>query len=312
MSLQELHDGFFSGALDMATYAAAMQPLHRQLLDYANLLPATDVARIEIADGQVVLTCRSTGLKLCYEDPLDRYAVLSLLNFGKYEAADTTALLRFAEGLAGAEPFTFLDIGANMGWYALSLAQRFPAATVHAFEPVPATFRILERNLALNGFANVTLHNQGLADRPGTQTIYCDPRISGRASGRNLVEDPAALPVPCAFTRLDDFVQAHGVRPDLVKVDVEGAELLVFRGGLETLAAHRPLILAEMLRKWARKFGYHPDEIIALLAGLGYVCTFMEDRRMLELAAMTEAVNAKNFFFLHRDRHAALLAGQGR
>ena len=309
MTLQDFHDDFFGGALDLAAYVAAMQPLHRQLLDYARFLPCTDIARIEISEGQVLFTSRSTGLKLCYDDPQDRYASLTLLNFGNYEPADTATLLQFATALAGAAPFTFLDIGANMGWYALNVAARFPAASVHAFEPVPATFRSLEKNLAANGFTNVSLHNLGLMDRAGAQAFFVDPRISGRASARNLVEDPEARPIECQVTRLDDFVQRHGIRPDLLKVDVEGAELMVFRGGLECLAAHRPLIMTEMLRKWSRKFGYHPNETIGLLGGLGYRCFFMDTGRLLELETMTETVLPTNFFFLHRDRHAALMGG---
>ena len=306
MTLQDFHDDFFGGALELQAYVAAMQPIHRQLLDDAGYRPCTDIARIEISEGQVVLTSRSTGLRLCYADPVDRYGSLTLLNFNNYETVDTTALLRFAGALAGTGPFTFLDIGANMGWYALNLAARFPAARVHAFEPVPATFRSLERNLALNGFGNVELHNLGLMDETGGQTFFCDPRISGRASARNLVDDPAARPVDCPVSRLDDFVRDHGVRPDLLKVDVEGAELMVFRGGLETLAAHRPLIMTEMLRKWSRKFGYHPNEVIGLLAGLGYRCYFVDGSRLVELVAMDETVLPTNFFFLHGDRHAAL------
>jgi FkbM family methyltransferase len=307
MTLQEIHDRYWTGGMDMTAYVTEMQTHHVQLLDYAAFLPGSDIARIEITDGCVVLTSRSTGLKFRYEDRFDRYSALTLLNLGAYESVDCGALLRFAGALAGDGPFTFLDIGANGGWYALNLAQRFPAATVHAFEPVPATFRGLALNLEANGFSNVRLHNLGLMNEEGTQPFFFDPTISGRASARNLVDDPEALPVACPVTRLDTFARAHGLAPDVVKVDVEGAELMVFQGGLETLARHRPLIMAELLRKWARKFGYHPDAVIALLAGLGYRCFFLEEGKLVELLAMTEDVVATNFFFLHQDKHAALL-----
>ena len=85
MTLQDFHDDFFGGALELQAYVAAMQPIHRQLLDYAGYLPCTDIARIEISEGQVVLTSRSTGLRLCYADPVDRYGSLTLLNFNNYE-----------------------------------------------------------------------------------------------------------------------------------------------------------------------------------------------------------------------------------
>jgi len=308
MSLQDIRQRYMTGGLSMAEYVSAMHARHLGLLDYAGFLEGGEIARIEIEAGRVVLTCRSTGLKLCYGDPLDQYACLTVLNLGGYEPVETAALLRFVRVLAGDGRFTFLDIGANGGWYALNLGLRFPAATVHAFEPVPATFASLARNLEANGLPNVQAHHLGFMDRPGTLDFFVDPSISGRASARNLMADPLAVPVACPVARLDDFVRERGLCPDVLKVDVEGAELMVFQGGLETLGRHRPLIMAEMLRKWAARFDYHPDAIIALLAGLGYRCYFLEGGRLVELEAMTEAVTATNFFFLDPARHAAVLS----
>jgi FkbM family methyltransferase len=307
MTLQTLRARHLVGDLDKAAYVAAMHGLHLQLLDHASLLHDSKVSRIEISDGQVVFTCRPSGLKLRYADPLDQYGCLTLLNFGDYEIEETALLFKFTGILMGERPFTFLDIGANMGWYALNMALAFPAATVHAFEPLPATFECLEKNLAVNGFSNVHLHNLGFMDKPGPQTFYCDPRISGRASARNLVADPEALPVSCPVVRLDDFVRDLDLAPAVMKVDVEGAEWMVFQGGLETIGRHQPLIMAEMLRKWALRFDYHPDAIIRLLAGLDYRCYLVAGGQLVELETMTESVTATNFFFLHRDRHAALL-----
>jgi len=308
MSLQEIHDLYHTGNLDKAEFAAAMQLVHRQLLDYAGYLPRTDISGIEITEGRVVLTVRSTGVKLRYDDPSDQYCALTLLNFGDYEVHESKMLFDMVRATAGDAPFTFLDIGANFGWYALTMAKVFPAAKVHAFEPLPDTFLNLKKNLDLNGFSNVWIHHLGFMEREGTQVFYFDPQISGRASARNLVEDPAASPIPCTVTKLDTFVRAHTLRPDFIKVDVEGAELAVFQGGLETLRTYRPVILTEMLRKWARKFGYHPNELMELLGGLGYQCFFLEDGRLVELQVMTEAVMAINFFFLHPEKHARLLA----
>lgn len=307
MSLQELRDLFFSGQLDKADFVAAMHPIHKNLLEYASLLPRTDIAGIEITDGQVILTVRSTGVKLRYDDPLDQYCALTLLNFGNYEVQDTKMLFDLVRCAAGEAPLTFLDIGANFGWYALTMAKLFPAAVVHAFEPLPATFQNLAKNLEANAFTNMWIHNIGFMAQAGDQVFYFDPQISGRASARNLVEDPSALPVTCAVGRLDDFVRVHQLSPDFIKVDVEGAELAVFQGSLETLRTHRPVILTEMLRKWAQRFGYHPNEVMGLLAALGYRCFFVEQGKLVELPEMTEAVTATNFFFLHREKHAGLL-----
>jgi FkbM family methyltransferase len=306
MNMQDIKNQFRSGSMTKADYVEAMHAIHKQLIDYAAFIQPTDVTRIEIAEGRVVLTCAS-GLKLQYDDPLDQHVTpLTLLNFDGYEPEDSRMLFRLMADLAGTGPFTFLDIGANVGWYALSVALRFPAAAVHAFEPVPSTFLNLQKNLAVNGLANVRAHNLGFMDEAGQVAFYFDPGISGRTSTRNVADDPAALPVACAVTRLDDLVQAEGIAPDVLKVDVEGAELAVFRGGLETLRRHRPLVFTEMLRKWAARFGYHPDAILGLFAELGYRCFFVQDGRLAELERMTEDVAATNFFFLHGEKHQGL------
>jgi hypothetical protein len=54
----------------------------------------------------------------------------------------------------------------------------------------------------------------------------------------------------------------------LIKADVEGAELLVVQGGLQTIAKYRPLIFLELLRKRSKPFGYHPNDVIQLLASI--------------------------------------------
>jgi hypothetical protein len=60
-----------------------------------------------------------------------------------------------------------------------------------------------------------------------------------------------------------------------------------------------------MLRKWSAKFHYHPNEIIELLAGLGYRCFTVKAERLVKFAKMDEATLETNFFFLHNNQHAA-------
>jgi hypothetical protein len=65
--------------------------------------------------------------------------------------------------------------------------------------------------------------------------------------------------------------------------------------------------MTEMLRKWAAGFGYHPNDIIDLFAGLGYKCF---DSTLKPFGRMDEATTETNFFFLHPDTHAAHIAGR--
>jgi FkbM family methyltransferase len=300
MSLDELARAYREGRLTKPAYIDAMHEHHRALHDYARFMKGTAVGQIEVVDDRVTFTMRDTGVRLIVDPQDKRLAPIEALNFGSYERAEVDAACSL---LAPGE--TFFDIGANVGFYSLTLARRVPGLRVHAFEPIPGTFAALERHLALNGATTARAYNFGLSDVAAEKTFYFYPEGSGNASAANLTGGASVAEVRCRVERLDDFVAREKVAPDFVKCDVEGAELLVFKGGLETLARHRPAILTEMLRKWSAPFGYHPNEIIELLAGIGYRCFTLREARLVAFERMDESTVETNFFFLHRERHRA-------
>ena len=98
---------------------------------------------------------------------------------------------------------------------------------------------------------------------------------------------------------------------DFIKCDVEGAEKLVFEGGLETIKKYKPIIYAEMLRKWSKSFGYHPDDIINLLADIGYHCYRYFNNKMEKIDSVTPQMETTNFFFLQQSKHKTIHMYQG-
>ena len=95
---------------------------------------------------------------------------------------------------------------------------------------------------------------------------------------------------------------------DFIKCDVEGAELLVFKGGRQSIERDKPIVFAELLRKWSAKFNYHPNEVLELFRDLGYLCFSVKNGRLAEFSLMDEATLETNFFFLHRQEHADKIA----
>ncbi len=202
---------------------------------------------------------------------------------------------------------TFLDIGANVGLFALAAAKRFPDARVIAFEPSASTFRTLEWNLRLNALPNVRAVRAALADYVGEAQMHLN--APGK-DGLNTLGEPThpacrvvsteTVPV----TTLDTFLAAEGVqRVHVIKVDVEGAELLVFRGAralLESDAA--PILFYEGSPLATAGFGYEPPAITRLLQGCGYRLFALseEDGRLVALtteqprSAMTLAVKPEH------------------
>jgi FkbM family methyltransferase len=298
MSLRETLQQYASGTLTKSAYIDAMHEQHLRLFEYANYIRETEIASIELCDEGVITTYRGSGVRLLCDPDDKRITPIETLNFGSYEHAEARLFFHFV-----GNGKTFVDIGANVGWYSLVAAKRFPHVTVHAFEPIPRTYDYLVRNLALNNLPNVKPYNFGFSEKEETVTFYYYPEGSGNASTRNLSGATSVTEIPARVKRLDDIVAQQRLSIDTLKCDVEGAELLVFRGGFETLKKQRPIIFTEMLRKWSSAFGYHPNDIIGLLRSAGYRCFTAHDNGLTEFSSMDDSTTETNFFFLHPATH---------
>lgn len=302
-TLQEMRDQHLSGALNKPEYIRSMYELrHAHLFEYAKYLPQTDVESIEIRDGKVIMTSKKYGVRMLCPEGDHRVAPIESLNFMSYEEKDANMILK----LVPAKGVVF-DVGANMGWYSLLIAHKYEGCQIHAFEPIPKTYSFLEQNIKLNQVPNIVAHHFGLSNERKDITFYFYPEGSGNASSANLSERTDAELITCHVERLDDFAGADKLHVDFIKCDVEGAELFAFQGAKETLQRDKPIVFTEMLRKWAAKFNYHPNEIIALFTSLGYRCFYAVGPNLKELAEMTDETVETNFFFLHSEKHQQLI-----
>jgi FkbM family methyltransferase len=163
-----------------------------------------------------------------------------------------------------------LDIGANIGLHTALLADLVgPSGHVHAFEPNVGLLHALRHTAAHAG--NVTVHGCGLAEQPERRTFYI-PEDQSMASLADWTEGRvgAVQEVTCELQVLDDLVRRGTVgRPRFIKCDVEGAELLVFRGAREILDREdAPIVLYEANGLSTKAFGIGIEAATALLRGL--------------------------------------------
>ena len=107
--------------------------------------------------------------------------------------------------------------------------------------------------------------------------------------------------VKCDVKKLDNFVNNEPV--DFIKCDVEGAELLVFKGGLNTIQKFKPIIFTELLRKWSKKFEYNPQDVVLMLRAEGYNCYIIDGENLVEINQIDEKTVQTNFLFLHQQKH---------
>ena len=304
-SIIDIKRAYQEGRITRESFWRSMQARHLQLRDYQKLIAGGEVSSIEILSDELHITTSDGIILVWYPEDL-RTAPDILVNSGTYEPVESAALMRAAEGAR-----VIFDVGANVGYYSMRWAKSLGAGgSIHAFEPVPLTYERLRRNIELNELGNIIQAiNAGLGETPGSLNLFV-PAFSGSsaASIRNLHPDETSVEVEACIDTLDDYFKRSGLTTlDLVKVDVEGAELLVLKGALRTIDMHRPLLFMELLRKWSKPFGYHPNDVLALLGGLGYACYSHEEANLVHVPEITDETVQTNFFFAHPQRHDAWL-----
>lgn len=141
----------------------------------------------------------------------------------------------------------FVDVGANYGIYSLIAARIVgDSGRVIAFEPAKENFEILNKNILLNCMNNINLFPLALSDREGLMKLYYHPD----PSRNSLIPEHSKLKngEEVEVKQLDQVLQKIGVNVvDFIKIDVEGADLLVIKGAKETICKYRPVVQFEYI-----------------------------------------------------------------
>ncbi|MFK7924364.1 MAG: FkbM family methyltransferase, partial [Bacteroidia bacterium] len=145
------------------------------------------------------------------------------------------------------EDWVVLDIGANVGYYTIPMAQRLKELNgeLYAFEPLTENYNALVRSAKQNSLSNATIEKIGLGEKHEKLGItLTEAGETGNAVITNdalMAERGWEAQEYIQIERLDDFAETHQVdRCDFIKVDIEGAEVLFLRGAKEIITKHRP------------------------------------------------------------------------
>ncbi len=167
----------------------------------------------------------------------------------------------------------FYDLGAHVGYYSILAAQTLTTGEVHSFEPVPANRELFMNHLRLNAslFNSDCIHLHALAVTAGDTEVEftTDTGTEGNTYIKNSARFAAArsrMVMPAIS--VDQFVRAGNKAPAIMKIDVEGAELEVLKGALETIKDYRPFI---MLATHDCHVPGIKDQCLQLLHSLDYV-----------------------------------------
>lgn len=139
----------------------------------------------------------------------------------------------------------FYDIGAHFGYYTL-LARKLvgKSGKVIAFEPSPIPYKYLSKNIKINKFSNAKANQLLVGKRNGESVLYYSGFGGTKSSFKRSSDLPFSKKV--SSIALDSFVSKNRHDPDFVKIDVEGAELLVLQGFLKTIEGLKPDLLIEL------------------------------------------------------------------
>jgi FkbM family methyltransferase len=191
------------------------------------------------------------------------------------------------------------DVGANIGIYTLWLSQYVGnRGRMIAFEPDPQNHQRCAENLRRNGLGAVRLEQAALSDRSGTLQFSVGEDTENHLIPQN------AVAAACTFveaTTLDEYCERNGITNiDFMKIDVEGAELMVLQGGARLLGDSRIGVIQLELNDALKKYGLRRADVVQLLQSYEYgLYTYHCGRN--ELRVIEHGVNAPQNVYAIRD-----------
>jgi len=302
----EKKEEYIKGKIDKNKYMEEMFKSHRHLFEYPLLIKDSPIEKIEITQDQVVFMIQGANkdIKICCDKNDSHSLPMSYLNFSAYETVETNMILRLVK-----EGDVVFDIGANIGWYTLNILFSHNDIVVYSFEPIKSSYQLLKKNLELNNQRADRTYNFGLSDENKKVKFYFDMECTAASSMADLRERGSTIMEECEVKKMDDFILSISGfnKLDFIKCDVEGSELFVFKGAIETIKRYKPIVFSEILRKWSKKFSYHPNDIINLFLDLDYDCYVINNDKLEKFGYVDEATIQTNYLFFHKDKHAEVV-----
>jgi FkbM family methyltransferase len=258
-----------------------------------------------------VVDLKISGAHLKFHSNCDDYLISNI--YYDNESEEITEIELMISKLALKENLQFMDIGSYNGLFSIAFGKMLPSSHAFAFEPNPANFKRLCKNIDLNGLTNVEAYNIGISDKQGflEMCLPADGSMTTVSSyDFNFTKNHAKNPLKILRTKvetIDSFCAAHDVIPDFIKIDVENHEHEVILGGMATIKKTRPIIFCEIFtRAFSNKDLFQRNlpkvfETEAFLNGLGYRIYTVSHGGFVELDSLNHDSMGRNFLFLpHR------------
>ena len=247
--------------------------------------------------GGRILTKTKSGLKI-YVDGGDISVAPHIILDSAYEENTEGVIRKLVR-----PGMTILEGGANIGYFTLAFASLTGAqGRVIAFEADTKNAQFVLDNLELNGFSQrATVYAQALFSSDGEVTFYRAVRHRGNGSIlRDLEQTPEnpeaqreALIVPSRS--IDSLCAEHGISPDVIKLDAEGAESSILAGAQSQLTGGRPRVLIlEFTPRFISLAGDDPRRLLEDLLARGYRLNRIVRKRRMEACRIDELLESES------------------
>jgi FkbM family methyltransferase len=171
--------------------------------------------------------------------------VIHVKGFGDYEVETAAVFCAIFQRLE--RPFTFFDVGSNVGHFSLLCKGLWPDARIVAFEPAPDTFYWLDRIARVNSW-DIRAENLAVGAEAGEVTLYLSAKSdSSNSLNPEFRDHKGEVVVRCVS--LDDYCAEVSMWPEVVKIDTETLEEAVLRGSTKLLKEHHPFVIVEVLEE---------------------------------------------------------------
>ena len=206
----------------------------------------------------VIATRRARTMELDLNSHIDQ----TIYYHGSYETWDTMFLETIIQ-----PGWIMFDIGVNIGSHSLMASKHIgPLGRIYAFDISEEEIRKFQRNLDLNQISNVEPVLNAISDHPGKVRI-----TETRDAGETSLALSGQTGREVNATTLDEFTSTRKItRLDIIKIDIEGAEVKFLNGGATTLKQLQPILMMELNHSALERFGHEVSVPVNILKGLGY------------------------------------------
>jgi len=200
-----------------------------------------------------------------------------------------------------------VDVGASGGDWTYPMAKSVgPEGLVHAFDAFPYYARVLRHALLFRRVSNVKVHSLGLGDADGVREITLVDRDGTILVGKihlTAEDDTTREKLEVPIRKLDTVMVDDDSfsRTVLLKIDVEGAELAIFRGARRMLVEVRPAIYCEVVHGFCERYGHRLVDVLNHVVGFGYRVQVLTDEGEFEPVEPDDDLPSANYLFIPCD-----------